>query len=69
VPIGAYCRVDGDRLELTGLIASIEGDTIIKDSKTGTWAAAATLGTELADELLAQGGREILAQYYDISAE
>jgi len=69
VPIGAYCQVDGDRLELTGLIASIEGDKIIKDSKSGTWATAESLGTELADELLAQGGREILAQYYDISTE
>jgi hydroxymethylbilane synthase len=66
VPIGAYCQVDGDRLELTGLIASIKGDNIIKNSQSGTWAAAESLGTELADELLAQGGREILAQYYDI---
>jgi len=69
VPIGAYCQVDGDNLELTGLIASIEGDKIIKNSKSGTWAAAESMGTELADELLAQGGREILAQYYDISTE
>ena len=69
VPIGAYCQVDGDHLELTGLIASIEGDKIIRDSKSGTWAAAESLGTEIADELLAQGGREILAQYYDISTE
>lgn len=66
VPIGAYCQVDGDNLKLTGLIASIEGDNIIKNSQSGTWSAAENLGTELADELLAQGGREILAQYYDI---
>ena len=69
VPIGAYCQVEGDRLQLTGLIASVAGDKIIESSATGTRAAAENLGTQLADELLARGGREILAQYYDIGTE
>jgi hydroxymethylbilane synthase len=69
VPIGGYCQVDGDQLQLTGLIASVSGDQIIKSSATGTRAAAEGLGTQLAEELLARGGREILAQYYDIGTE
>jgi hydroxymethylbilane synthase len=69
VPIGAHCHVDGDRLQLTGLSASVTGDKIIKSSATGRRAEAESLGTQLADELLARGGREILAQYYDIGAQ
>jgi len=69
VPIGAYCQVEGDRLHLTGLIASVAGDKIIKSSATGPRSTAESLGTQLAEELLARGGREILAQYYDIGTE
>jgi len=69
VPIGAYCQVEGDRLQLTGLIASVAGDKIIKSSTSGPRATAESLGAQLAEELLARGGREILAQYYDFGAE
>jgi hydroxymethylbilane synthase len=69
VPIGAYCQVEGAQLQITGLIASLEGDTVIKGTRSGSWEQAESLGTELADELLGKGGREILAQFYDISAE
>lgn len=69
VPIGAYCQVDGDQLHITGLIASIDGEKVIKSSATGSWADAEKLGTELADELLAAGGREILSQFYDLSTK
>ncbi len=69
VPIGAFCTVDGDRLHLTGLIASIEGDNVITKSMNGTRSEAETMGVSLAEELLAQGGREILAQYYDLTPD
>jgi hydroxymethylbilane synthase len=69
VPIGAHCQVEGDRLHLTGLIASITGDKVIKSSITGTRPEAEHIGTQLANELLAAGGREILAQFYELSHE
>jgi hydroxymethylbilane synthase len=69
VPIGGYCQVDGDQLHLTGLIASVDGEKVIKSSAFGPRADAEKLGKELADKLLAAGGREILSQFYDLSAE
>jgi len=69
VPIGAFCKADGDLLHLTGLIASVEGDTVIKGTGNGTWAKADGVGTQLAEELLAKGGREILARYYDLGSD
>lgn len=66
VPIGAFCEVKNDTLHLTGLIAALTGDNIIKQTRTAPIGEAKSLGTALADELLAMGGKEILAQFYDI---
>jgi hydroxymethylbilane synthase len=60
IPIGALGTVDGDSLRLRGLVASLDGATIVRDERTGTVADAAALGTTLAGELLAQGADEVL---------
>ena len=64
VPIGAFAEVDGGMVELTGLVASIDGNTVLKESIKGPGTEAAELGTSLADKLLDMGGREILAEVY-----
>jgi len=69
VPLGAYCQVDGERLHLRGLIASEDGGIVLKASRDGGVAEAEALGVDLAEELLAAGGRDILAQYYEIGTE
>ena len=39
-PIAGYChKVDG-KLEFRGLIASLDGKTILETSRTGAWGAA-----------------------------
>jgi len=64
VPIGAFAEEGNGQITLTGLIASVDGKEVLKDSITGPIAAAKDLGTELANKLLDLGGREILAEVY-----
>ena len=46
------------------LIQDLDGHQIIRGQITGAPAAADSLGRTLAERLLDQGGREILAQIY-----
>jgi len=64
VPIGAFAEVTDDQVELTGLIASVDGKVVLKDSMTGSIEEADDLGIKLANKLLDMGGREILAEVY-----
>jgi hydroxymethylbilane synthase len=65
VPIGAFAEVHDGRVELTGLVASVDGTVVLKDSISGPNAEAKQLGTQLANKLLDMGGREILAEVYE----
>ena len=65
VPIGAFAEVSEDQLKLTGMVASIDGKVMLKESMTGPVAEAYDLGTGLANKLLDMGGREILAEVYN----
>ncbi|MBD1862834.1 MULTISPECIES: hydroxymethylbilane synthase [Trichocoleus] len=62
VPIGVNTEINGDALTLTGLVASLDGQTIIKESITGPATEAERLGTELANQAKQQGAQEILNQ-------
>ena len=64
VPIGAFAEVTGDEVELTGLVASIDGKVVLKESMKGSSDDAVQLGTRLANKLLDMGAREILAEVY-----
>jgi hydroxymethylbilane synthase len=64
VPVAALGRVTGDSLHVEAMISDLEGRTLLRDSQTGPVADAARLGTNLADILLARGGREILSELY-----
>jgi hydroxymethylbilane synthase len=64
VPIAAHGTIDGGGLKLVGFIASVDGSNTVKDEISGTPADAEKLGCELADRLLAAGGREILEEVY-----
>jgi hydroxymethylbilane synthase len=64
VPIGAYAKVDNGRVELTGLVASLDGKVVLKESIAGPKEKAGELGVQLADRILDLGGREILAEVY-----
>ncbi len=60
VPIAAFAILENGELWLRGLVASLDGATIIRGERRGAPAEAAALGTSLAEELLDGGAREIL---------
>jgi hydroxymethylbilane synthase len=60
VPIGAYCRRDGDAYRITGCVSSPDGATVLRAEERGQ--DALTLGEVLADSLLRQGALQLLAQ-------
>ncbi len=67
VPIAAYGTVEGDTLSLTGLVASTDGKTVVKDSLGGDAGDAEKVGIELAERLLERGAYDILKELYDVA--
>jgi hydroxymethylbilane synthase len=64
VPIGVNTTLEGDSLTLTGLVASLDGQRLVKDIITGAAEDAEQLGIELAKSLRQQGAREILEEIF-----
>lgn len=58
--VAGLARLDAGVLGLHGLVASVDGVTVLSASMSAAPAAAEELGTKLADELLARGARAIL---------
>ncbi len=65
VPIGAHAVQEGDTLRLSGLVANEDGTRVIRREKIGPVSSPETLGTALADEILAEGGAEILRSLHE----
>jgi hydroxymethylbilane synthase len=59
VPIGAYCTVS-DLLHLQAIIVAPDGSQIIRKQASGPSVDAAAIGRMLGEQLLAEGGRQIL---------
>jgi hydroxymethylbilane synthase len=49
---------------LSALISDLEGRRVLRDQRSAPIAEAAGLGAQMAETLLAAGGREILAALY-----
>ena len=64
VPIAGHAVINDDQLILDGLIASVDGQRYVREKIVGSTADAHKLGVELADRLLASGGRPILQEIY-----
>ena len=60
VPIGVNTVIAGDTLTLTGVVASLDGQRLVKDTIAGAPSAAEQLGTDLAHRLRDQGAQAIL---------
>lgn len=60
VPIGVTTVIDGDTLTLSGIVASLDGQTVVKDVVSGPCDSAEQLGTDLALRLRQAGAQEIL---------
>ncbi len=63
VPMAAHATLNGGRIRLSGLIATLDGRRVLRHEAESSAdpAAAARLGQAAAGHLLDEGGREILA--------
>jgi hydroxymethylbilane synthase len=59
-PIGAYAQLQGQTLQLDGLVASLDGSRIHRDHTAGRSETALALGRDLAKRMLAAGAGELL---------
>jgi hydroxymethylbilane synthase len=64
VPIGGYARLEGDRLILQGMVAELDGRSLIRVEAVGPRECPEKLGAELARKILASGADKILAKIY-----
>ncbi|MDP2662986.1 MAG: hydroxymethylbilane synthase [Dehalococcoidia bacterium] len=64
IPIGAYAQVRDGRLVLEGMVASINGDRLIRSQIEGTPEQAEILGQELAERVLEMGAGDILREIW-----
>jgi hydroxymethylbilane synthase len=60
-PIAAFASTDNSTLEMTGLVAALDGTTIIRDRENGLVRDAVAIGERLAEKLLASGADQLLA--------
>jgi len=63
LPIAAHAVVESDELLLEGLVATIDGSQILRDSVTGPISKAEELGFVLANRLIDLGANSLLTQY------
>jgi hydroxymethylbilane synthase len=59
-PIAAYARLHEERLTLEGLVAEPDGSQVLRDCVQGSAAQGVSLGTQLAERLLAAGAGALL---------
>ncbi|MEN8169248.1 MAG: hydroxymethylbilane synthase [Pseudomonadota bacterium] len=64
VPIGGYAELDHGVIVLHGLVGRIDGSEMVTGSVSGHPEAAEELGVVLAEDLLARGAGDILAEVY-----
>jgi hydroxymethylbilane synthase len=64
VPIGAHARVSDGRVHVMGVVIAPGGTRLVRAEQDGPVADAASLGREVAEKLLADGGRAILETVY-----
>jgi hydroxymethylbilane synthase len=64
VPIGVNSRLEGQELVLTGMVASLDGQRLIRDEVRGRDADPEAIGVALAHTLRSQGAGEILEEIF-----
>ena len=61
VPLGAYATQENQTIQMTGFVASIDGQQMVRETVTGGANIAEKLGKMLADKLVVLGADKILA--------
>lgn len=65
VPIGSYAELIDGEIWLRALVGAPDGSQIIRGERRGAPQDAEQMGISLAEELLNNGAREILAEVYN----
>ena len=65
MPIGVNSRIQNDEIYLTGMVASIDGEKLIKDESVGNISSPEEVGKKLAAKLKLQGADEILLEIFE----
>lgn len=65
VPIGVNSQIEGEQLTLIAMVASLDGQRLIRDQITGPAADPESLGIQLAERLREQGADQILKEILD----
>jgi hydroxymethylbilane synthase len=60
VPIAAYGKIEADTLLLSGLVADVDGSTLIREQMTGSKESPEDVGIQLAEKLMNRGAIDIL---------
>ncbi len=60
VPIGVNSVIDGDTMTLKGIVASVDGKTMVRGEASGDIVQPESIGLELAQQLKDQGAQTIL---------
>ncbi|AZE51909.1 Porphobilinogen deaminase [Pseudomonas chlororaphis] len=69
VPIACYAVLEGDQLWLRGLVGEPSGGVLLSAEGRAPRSAAAALGVQVAEDLLAQGADDILRAVYGEAGE
>lgn len=64
VPIAAHATLTGRQVILEGLVSSVDGKELIRDTVEGAVEDPESIGVQLAERLLARGGDKILQAIY-----
>lgn len=62
VPIAALAEIKDGSLHLRGLVAAPDGSQIVRGEESGSMTDAEAIGQQLADRLIAEGARRLLAR-------
>ena len=65
VPIGVNSNIDNGLLYLTGMVASLDGERLLKDQVIGNINDPELVGIELAKKLKLQGADKILSEIFE----
>ena len=60
VPIAAYGKIEKNTFTLCGLVATVDGKTVIKETLSGPKDSSEIIGVKLADRLVGMGAKTIM---------
>ena len=62
IPVGAYSEIKEDEYIITGIVASLDGSTVLKHTAKGSVSEAQQLALQVSKSLLDQGAAKILEE-------